>query len=109
MMNYDATCAAATTRQGLDPVVARLTAEGIDHAVEQTGGFCMVVVARPAGPDGPAVPVASDGMDADHPYGSSVYPPGMWEEGCYEDATHYLDADLDGLVRIIRDAGRNRP
>lgn len=49
-MNYDDACKAATTRQGLDPVIAALDAAGVRFTVEQTGGFCMVVTV-PA-PDG---------------------------------------------------------
>lgn len=40
---YDQRCAAAATRQGLDPMTERLRAEGIAHEVAQTGGFIMVI------------------------------------------------------------------
>lgn len=43
--DLDAQIAAATTAQGLDPVIAALTAAGQAFTVEQTGGFCMAVVA----------------------------------------------------------------
>jgi hypothetical protein len=43
-MNYDEACAAATADQGLQPIIDTLTAAGLPHQVEQTGGFCMVVV-----------------------------------------------------------------
>jgi hypothetical protein len=47
---YDERCRWAATNQGLDPITARLTAEGIAHDVDQTGGFTMCVrVDRPDG------------------------------------------------------------
>jgi hypothetical protein len=46
---YEANCTDATTRQGLDPMVARLTREGIEHQVEQTGGFTMVLTVTTRG------------------------------------------------------------
>ena len=42
-MTYEEACIEATTHQGLDPIVDTLRAAGIPHAVDQTGGFCMVV------------------------------------------------------------------
>lgn len=44
-MDYDGACKDAATRQGLDPITERLTAESIPVNVEQTGGFCMVAYA----------------------------------------------------------------
>lgn len=45
---YAAACKRATTDQGLDPIVERLTAEGFGPDVDQTGGFTMCVrVDRP--------------------------------------------------------------
>lgn len=44
--DYDEACKNATTRQGLDPLVARLESENIVGYVEQTGGFCMVMYVR---------------------------------------------------------------
>ncbi|MBM3661165.1 MAG: hypothetical protein FJW95_16905 [Actinobacteria bacterium] len=40
---YEEACAFATTRQGLDPIVAAIAAAGIPVTVNQTGGFCMCV------------------------------------------------------------------
>lgn len=45
-MSYAEACAQAATDQGLDPMIARLTAEGITHEVAQTGGMCMVIEIR---------------------------------------------------------------
>jgi hypothetical protein len=41
-MNYEAACKQATTDQGLDPILAVFTDEGLPIALEQTGGFTMV-------------------------------------------------------------------
>lgn len=38
---YAEACERATTDQGLDPIVAALTAAGVPAGVDQTGGFCM--------------------------------------------------------------------
>ncbi|MBS2531954.1 hypothetical protein KGQ20_04140 [Catenulispora sp. NF23] len=47
---YGAACRWAATDQGLDPISSALRAAGIDHDVDQTGGFCMVVhVSTPHG------------------------------------------------------------
>lgn len=43
MDDYIAACRQAATDQGLDPMAARLTADGVPHEVAQTGGFCMVI------------------------------------------------------------------
>lgn len=40
---YGAACRWAATDQGLDPISAALRDAGIEHYVDQTGGFCMVV------------------------------------------------------------------
>lgn len=45
-ISYADACAQAATDQGLDPMIARLTAEGITHEVAQTGGMCMVIEIR---------------------------------------------------------------
>lgn len=46
MTDYFTVCAEAATRQGLDPMTERLQMEGIEHFVEQTGGFVMVITVR---------------------------------------------------------------
>ena len=46
MDHYFARCAEAATRQGLDPMIERLELEDIEHFVEQTGGFVMVITVR---------------------------------------------------------------
>ena len=43
LMDYGAACAHHATAQGLDPITEALRAAGIPHAVDQTGGFCMLV------------------------------------------------------------------
>lgn len=49
--SYDAACESATTGQGLDPLTALLDEHDVSYWVEQTGGFCMVVMVpiSPAG------------------------------------------------------------
>lgn len=45
-MDYDKyrqNCKRAATDQGLDPISARLRVEGIDHTVDQTGGYVMLI------------------------------------------------------------------
>lgn len=46
MDHYFARCAEAATRQGLDPMIERLELEDVEHFVEQTGGFVMVITVR---------------------------------------------------------------
>ena len=41
--SYDAACKGALEDQGLVPGMSRLSAEGIEHDWQQTGGFCRVV------------------------------------------------------------------
>lgn len=43
---YDNACERAATEQGLDPLIAALTAAGVEHRVEQTGGLTMAVTHR---------------------------------------------------------------
>lgn len=52
MKGYEHRCRRAARDQGLDPVCEVLKETGIDHVVDQTGGFCMVV--RVPVPDGTA-------------------------------------------------------
>jgi hypothetical protein len=41
--DYDARCKAAADAQGLTPISSALNDMGIEHVIEQTGGFCMVI------------------------------------------------------------------
>ena len=43
LMDYGAACDFHATAQGLDPITEALRAAGIPYAVDQTGGFCMLV------------------------------------------------------------------
>lgn len=58
MYDYEQACIDAATRQGLDPITAALDEAGVLYAVEQTGGFCMVVTINQ--PDGTFVMTAED-------------------------------------------------
>lgn len=95
--SYEARCAYATTNQGLDPVVERLTAEGFPVEVEQTGGFCMVAVVTM----GERVYcVTQDGGT----YHLGVYTREGWHDTGDEALTMTEHADLDGIVAAL-DAG----
>jgi len=50
-MTYEQACKQAATNQLLDPITDVLSAAGIPHEVEQTGGFVMLV----------CVPITEDG------------------------------------------------
>ncbi len=98
MHDYDAACRAAATRQGLDPIAERLHSEGIEHAVEQTGGFTMVVtIPLPTG----TIAITRDGQDEERPYLLGIYPGDSWQEGGDEPLDHH-DQTLDEVVAIIR-------
>lgn len=98
-MTYDEACRKATTDQGLDPVIAALTAADIDHTVEQTGGFTMVVTVK--------APTGTFGITDDGGYLLGFYPGDSWEnsyEGGREDADYMSNIPLDDLVERIRQA-----
>lgn len=40
---YGQQCRKAASAQGLDPIMAKLTAEAVPFDLRQTGGFCMLV------------------------------------------------------------------
>jgi hypothetical protein len=95
-MSYEDACRAATTRQGLDPVVEALTAVGIEHAVEQTGGFTMVVTVK--------APTGTFAITVDGPYVLGYYPGDSWEH-CYdgerEDAEYSNHTGLSTIIERI--------
>lgn len=102
LMDYEERCQEATTAQGLDPVVERLTAEAIPFIVEQTGGMCMAVTAKR---DGYIFLVTDEGdvdyndeVDGD---GSSIT---LYTVGAYraidEDDTEQIDAELVRLEQV---------
>jgi hypothetical protein len=97
-MTYEDRCKWAATNQGLDPIVERLTAEGIDHEVEQTGGFTMVVTV--------AVPSGTVAVTADtEGYAMGFYPGRTWHDGPTEDSddpTDAFDQTLDQVVAAVR-------
>lgn len=79
---YDAAVAAATTSQGLDPLAYLLTVAGVDHVIEQTGGFCMVLTVTT---DDGTYAVIQDGEG-----------PSDWMVGFHAgDSWHDADADPD--------------
>jgi hypothetical protein len=96
-MDYDEQCKAATTDQGLDPVIEALTAAGIPHALEQTGGFTMAVTVE--APSGTFAVTKDDGYMLGH------YPDGLWEtaEG---DAAYSYDLALAEIVERVRSEAR---
>lgn len=66
---YAEACRRAATDQGLDPITARLDAEGIAYDVDQTGGFTMCV--------------RVDGPDGWYAYVTDGEPAGNWTVGAY--------------------------
>jgi hypothetical protein len=99
-LTYDEKCAMATADQGLDPVIATLNSAGIDHELQQTGGFCMVVTASV--PDGMLGITQSD--DSSVMYMVCFYPGDTWEEGSEESAVHYRRIeDLTTLVHRYKE------
>lgn len=98
-MNYDDACRKATTDQGLDPVLAALRAADIDHGLEQTGGFTMVVTVL--APNG-TFAITNDGG-----YLLGYYPGDTWEnsyDGGREDADYSPNITLDEIIERIRQA-----
>ena len=91
---YAAACIAAATQQGLDPVTERLHLETIHYEVEQTGGFCMVVVVPDRGDE-----VGVWGITEDEPgtYLLCYYPENTWNEGG-EAVAVYEGQTLDQVV-----------
>lgn len=93
---YEAACRRATTDQGLDPVVAYLTEQGIQHTVDQTGGFTMVVFCRRPGTER-SVGITSS--DEDRGYLVGGYVGENWEEeGGVELADGVAVTDLPALI-----------
>jgi hypothetical protein len=103
-MDYEERCRAATTDQGLDPVVAALTAAGIPHTVEQTGGMTMVLTV-PTGPTSfLGVTLSESDHDDGYPsYFVCEYPTLDWEDG----ETLNDNATLAELVALARE--RTKP
>jgi len=102
--NYDyaRACERATTDQGLDPVVARFTAEGLPITVDQTGGFTMVARVQPReGRGEPWIGIteedSGDGIDAPT-YLVCEYA----NEDDFEGTIRSTDADLDQVVAFAR-------
>jgi len=94
---YSEACKQATTNQGLDPVVERLTAEKIVHVVEQTGGFTMVLTTRV---EGGVFGVTADSDDP-KPYLVCFYAGDDWDQG-EQEVEHWFGLSLDDVVARIR-------
>lgn len=98
-MSYEEACQRATTDQGLDPVTEALSAAGIPHVVEQTGGFTMVVTVKARN--------GTFGITDDGGYLLGFYPGDSWEnsyDGGREDADYTSNMPLGDLVdRIARE------
>lgn len=96
---YDARCVTATTEQGLDPVVARLSAEGFPVQVNQTGGFTMVAT-------------VTDSRDG-RVFGITYYGPGfllceypsMAFANGEEEHDYRTEVSLDEIVARLREHG----
>jgi hypothetical protein len=98
--DYEAACREATTNQGLDPVVEALTAMGIPHAVEQTGGFTMAVTVKfhraIGGGDG------TFAITCDVTYLLGFYAGTTWEDGEHEDAVYSRFIGTEALIDRVR-------
>jgi hypothetical protein len=88
---YAASCAAAATAQGLDPITAALAAAGVAYDVEQTGGWVMAVtVPVPAG----VFALTAESTDPDRPYVLGFFPGNSWHDGEADpEDLPYLDTD----------------
>lgn len=101
---YLAACQAATTRQGLDPVVTELTRAGIPVDVAQTGGFTMVATVPAADPAHGMVGIIDDGEPGAPRYMVGVYVGDTWDTGESDDVpTRYAD-DVEGMVADVEAA-----
>ncbi|WP_156250885.1 hypothetical protein [Pseudactinotalea terrae] len=97
-LNYAARLAAATTVQGLDPVVAALTDLGIQIEVEDTGGLTLAAVAPTE--DG-VVAITHEGVDLeDFTYLVATYRHPAWVEGG-EPLTMRSVTGLDVIAREV--------
>jgi hypothetical protein len=95
---YDEACREATTRQGLDPVIAALAAARIPHAVEQTGGFTMVVTIPSRQPSNPG----TWAIICDVVYLLGFYAGTTWEDGEGDEAIYSQFVGLEALIERIR-------
>jgi len=105
--DYDAICKEAATRQGLDPMIERLTAEGIKHYVAQTGGFTMVLYAH--ADDGSIFGMVNDWIidDESRPWmiGTAVQDEhGNYDDTSGEDLDNYQQLSTDEVVALLRGA-----
>lgn len=114
--SYDAACEAAATGQGLDPLTALLDENDVGYWVEQTGGFCMVVMVpiSPAGATGVLCITASEGSTVE--LASGAFLPvdagssNRWLVTQYEEADHiyseeplmHVHVDDVELTQLIR-------
>lgn len=99
---YAESCERAIADQGLRPMIERLRAEGIDHHVEQTGGFTMVITAPTRGG---TVAVTNDrvpnGPDA---WLVGYYPGDTWYSGevDYDELPNFTELTEDQAVAKVR-------
>jgi hypothetical protein len=93
-VSYEDACRKAATDQGLDPVIEALTTAGIDHQVEQTGGFTMVVTVK--------VPAGTFAITVDGPYVLGFYTDDSWDAHERDDATYTSHTRLDTLIDRIK-------
>ncbi|WP_251153673.1 hypothetical protein [Cellulosimicrobium sp. Marseille-Q4280] len=93
--DYTAAGATAATTQGLDPVIAALTAAGITAVVENTGGWTMVAtVTVPGG----VAAIIEDGTDL---YAVSQYRGDAWREG-EEEYGYRVVTGTEAMVAEVR-------
>jgi hypothetical protein len=100
--DYEAACARATTAQGLDPLIAALSAEGIVHGVAQTGGMCMAVTI----PVGDRVFAVTHDDEDPTPWLLGRYKAAVWAGESDEDdglaEAEYEPQDIPGVIATVR-------
>jgi hypothetical protein len=98
--SYEEACRLAASAQGLDPLTAALSAAGVEHEVEQTGGFCMVVTV-PA--HGFVLAMIHDSEEPDSEAGEwllGVYTAKGWRDGS-EALVTAVHVTLDALLGVV--------
>jgi len=99
-LTYEDACKRAATDQGLDPITDALTAQGIEHRVAQTGGFCMVVEV-PLGDSGAYVGITADGPSPERPC-LVCYVSALAAQGEEEDEVIAHDVSMVEMVNVVQ-------
>ena len=98
MKDYDTRCVEAATVQGLDAATDVLREHKIEHVVEQSGGFTMVV--RINVTDGVLI-VTSSEVGSSRQYDVGYYLEDDWEMGSEELRVHDALDPID-LLKLVK-------